>query len=152
MSDNMNNNINTNINNAIGSQPAPSVDTAKKPDKKPYEMPDPVEVYKKIKAGTMRLIEPFEVEDKVHEELKFDFGTLTGDEYVKAMDCDGVAKRSFSNNQCLTLFCQAAGSVNGLSPETVRENLRVVDTQEAIERALNFLLISRAVARLTSKK
>lgn len=122
------------------------------PGGKKEKTPDPVEMYKKVKAGSLRLFEPFEVEDKVHEELNFDFGTLTGDEFVTAMDCDGAATRSITNNQCLTLFCQAAGSVNGLSPETVRENLRIVDAQEAVGRALNFLLISRAVARRTLKK
>lgn len=134
-----------NANNATQNVPAPE----KKNEKTP---PDPVEMYKKVKAGSLRLFEPFEVEDKVHEELQFDFGTLTGDEYVTAMDCDGSATRSITNNQCLTLFCQAAGSANGLSPETVRENLRIVDAQEAVGRALNFLLISRAVARRTLKK
>lgn len=120
-----------------------------KQDKKP----DPIKAYNELKEGTLRLFDPFEVSEKVYEELPYSFCKLTGDEYVAAMDCEKAVTFRITNNQALSLFCYAASKMTGLSPETVRENLTMMDASRAIAKATAFFIISgQAAAKATSKK
>ena len=96
---------------------------------------------KKIGKNVMKLSVPILSGDKEVDELHFDFNSLTGWEYAKALDGDPDATNAFrlSNKQALCLFAAAVQKTGtGIDERDVLERLSAVDAVRAVKQAVVF--------------
>lgn len=123
------------VNNAEDSAKANSAQKAEKA-KKAVE-----ELYK----GTLKLSKPIRASSEDITELHYDFTTLTGWDYVDAMDSDTAAKNMFkiTNKQALCLFAVAAAKkTDKVDATDIKERISAVDAVKAVQLATVFLVSS----------
>lgn len=105
----------------------------------------PEEAMEKLTRGVMELKEPITVRDKEIKELAYDFGKLTGFDFVNAMDSDRDSKNIFkvSSRQAYALFAKACAKCSEDVDEVdVMHKLGVVDAMKAVQTATVFLVAS----------
>ena len=97
--------------------------------------------------GKLTLISPIHAADKSIHELKYDFTTVTGMEYIKAMDSDSSASSPYniSSKQAITLFAIAAAKqTEFVDKEDILRDLFISDAIKAEELARLFFGVSSA--------
>lgn len=102
-----------------------------------------------ITKGTLKLSTPIRAKSQDVTELQYDFGKLTGWEYVEAMDADVTARNVFkiSNKQALCLFATAAGKATpDVDATDIKERIGAVDALRAVQLATVFLITSTRAA------
>lgn len=116
----------------------------------------PEEALRRLSKGTLKLKVPIKARDKELTELCYDFGMLTGLEYVDAMDSDRDSKNIFkvSNKQALSIFAKAAAKcTEDVDEVDICQRISVADTIKAVQTATVFLVASsRAEEANTSEK
>ncbi len=138
----------------------PIVESENKPVQEPVKKPTEEENFKqraeqlKIARevaregkGRLKLKMPIHAADKEFYELAYDFSTVTGMEYIKAMDSDPGAAAPFgiSSKQAITLFAIAAAKhTEHVDMEDILRDLFITDTIKAEELAKLFFAASSA--------
>lgn len=107
----------------------------------------PAPVTSKIfSSGKLKLEKPFMASGKEITEISFDFQSLTGWEYVEALD--GSNERdtdpfTLTNRQAMSLFAVA---VEKMTPDVdrrdVKERIGIADTVKAIQAAKTFFVLA----------
>ena len=118
----------------------------------------PEELTQKISKGRLKLAAPIQDGDRTYDELRYDFGAMTGWELARAMDVGaGVAGpgagQALTDTQALCLFAAAAArETEGLDATDIRERLGAMDAVTAIRVAGYFFRGSLLAgsARITS--
>lgn len=111
-----------------------------------------------IAKGTMKLMVPLTAAGREITELKWDFRSLSGWEYVGALDYDnaGVNVFKLTNKQALSLFAAAAAKAttmkredgsefNPLDAHDIRDRLCIDDSIKAVQTATVFFITSARV-------
>lgn len=99
----------------------------------------------KISKGHLELAQPIRARSQDIEKLSYDFGRLTGWEYVEAMDSDPNARNIFkvTGKQALAVFAAAAAKCSAeLDATDIKERIGLADAQRAIQVATLFLVSS----------
>ena len=100
---------------------------------------------KELYKGTLKLSKPIRAASEDITELHYDFTTLTGWDYVDAMDSDTAAKNMFkiTSKQALSLFAVAAAKkTDNVDAKDIKERIGVVDAAKAVQLATVFLVTS----------
>ena len=98
-----------------------------------------------ISKGTLELATPIRARSKDITELHYDFGKLSGWEYVEAMDSDPTARNVFvvTKKQALCLFAAAAAKATAdIDAKDIKERIGLADAQRAAQVATLFLTTS----------
>lgn len=117
-------------------------------EKMAQKLLDPEEQLKQFGRGKMMLQVPIQDGENTVTELSWDFLSLTGAEYVDAMDRDVRGNNAFrlSNTQAFALFAAAAAKVtSGLDMEDILKRMSMQDAQKAIQVATVFFVASNRV-------
>ncbi len=119
--------------------------------KSPASILDPEEQIRKFARGKMTLRTPImDGENKVTE-LHWDFLTLTGAEYVAALDRDTKAVNAFriTSTQAFNLFAVAAEKATpGVDATDIRRGMGIMDAQKATQLATVFFTASNRVGNM----
>ena len=105
--------------------------------------------------GRLTLEKPILCRDEPVNELPFDLTTLTGLDYIEAMDGDPNALNAFkiTYRQALTLFARAAAKeTEGLDARDIIERIGVTDALEAVQVTTLFFNASTRAGRLRISK
>lgn len=100
---------------------------------------------KELYKGTLKLSKPIRAASEDITELHYDFTTLTGWDYVDAMDSDTAAKNMFkvTSKQALSLFAVAAAKkTDNVDAKDIKERIGIVDAAKAVQLATVFLVTS----------
>jgi len=100
---------------------------------------------KELYKGTLKLSKPIRAASEDITELHYDFTTLTGWDYVDAMDSDAAAKNMFkiTSKQALSLFAVAAAKkTDNVDAKDIKERIGIVDAAKAVQLATVFLVTS----------
>lgn len=106
---------------------------------------DPEEQIRKFSKGTLKLTVPIIDGENTVTELHWDFLSLTGSEYVDALDADRKAVNTFriTNTQAFCLFAAAAAkSTKGIDSTDIRRGMGIMDAQKATQLATVFFTAS----------
>ena len=106
---------------------------------------DPEEQIRRVAKGTMTLAVPIQDGENTVTELHWDFLSLTGAEYVDALDADRKAVNTFriTNTQAFCLFAAAAAkATKGIDATDIRRGMGVMDAQKATQLATVFFTAS----------
>lgn len=112
----------------------------------------PEEITKMSRKGTLKLVSPILASGKEHEELAYDFGKLTGWDFVNAMDSAMSASASayrLTERQALALFAAAAEKCNeGIDAEDIKRRMGIDDCIKATQIAVFFFNTSSQAGNL----
>lgn len=100
---------------------------------------------KELYKGTLKLSKSIRAASEDITELHYDFTTLTGWDYVDAMDSDTAAKNMFkiTSKQALSLFAVAAAKkTDNVDAKDIKERIGIVDAAKAVQLATVFLVTS----------
>lgn len=106
-----------------------------------------------IDRGTMTLQKPIRARSEDVTELHYDFGKVTGWEYVEAMDADPAARNVFrvTAKQALSLFAIAAAKATpDVDATDIRERISIEDAVKAVQLATVFLVASTRAGKKNS--
>lgn len=98
-----------------------------------------------LAKGTIKLVKPIRAQSTDVTELEYDFGELTGMDYVEAMGEDAPNHNAFrvSAKQALALFATAAAKCTPkVDAIDIRERIGAVDAMKAVQAATLFLVVS----------
>lgn len=95
-------------------------------------------------SGAMKLVEPIVSADVPITELTFDFRTISGTDFIRAMDEDRETDGfRLSNRQAIHLFAYAAGKGNGgLDANDIINRMGIQDMVVAVRLARSFFNIA----------
>ncbi len=105
--------------------------------------------------GRLRLETPILAGDENITELSYDFTSLTGMEYIDAMDTDQNATQIYriTYRQALALFATAAAKENDLlDMKDITSRIGATDAVEAVQLATLFFTASTRAGRLRISK
>lgn len=105
--------------------------------------------------GTLRLEFPITCMGEEHKELPYDFMSVTGLEYVRAMDSDPQAGQAYriTYRQALALFATAAAkNLTGVDARDIQESISVTDAVGAVQLATVFFNASTRAALMRISK
>lgn len=105
--------------------------------------------------GRLALETPIRARSEDITELVYDFTTLSGMDYIDAMDSDPNSNNMFriSNRQALALFAIAAEKhTEGPDRKDIMQQIGSTDAQEGIYLATSFFLASARAGRLRISK
>jgi len=108
-------------------------------------MADPEARIKEIAAGELILQNPLKSGSAEHERISYDFGKLTGWDYVTAMDSDNSNTNNsrITNKQALCLFAAAVNKAQPtISMFDVQERLSMGDGMNGVRLASTFFVLS----------
>lgn len=92
--------------------------------------------------GKMKLLTPIRANNKDHTELNFDFGALSGWDFVNAMDSDDTGKANafrITERQALSLFAAAAAkATDDIDAEDIKRRMGIEDCIKATQLATLF--------------
>ena len=106
---------------------------------------DPEEQIRQVSKGTLKLTVPIQDGENTVTELNWDFLSLTGAEYVDALDADRKAVNTFriTNTQAFCLFAAAAAkATKGIDATDIRRGMGIMDAQKATQLATVFFTAS----------
>jgi len=127
-----------------GTEPAKTEEQKKQPaPAKPLEM---------RKKGTLQLLKPIRANDKEHTELAFDFGALSGWDFINAMDSDLTGMSNafrMTDRQALALFSAAVVKCTAdIDAEDIKQRIGVEDCIKATQLAALFFTTSSQAGNL----
>lgn len=100
----------------------------------------------KTAKGSMKLMQPIENGSETVEEVRWDFGAVTGTDYVEALDFGAGNGSVFAINN-KQLFCLFAVAVEKAMPNLtaadIRSRMMIEDAMAAVEKAAVFFVTSR---------